>query len=251
MNPEELSFSDVLQGPPVELQEIENEISRPLLRIDAPLDEQSQSLIADAVMRRSCNPLQIHLRLKQGFNSDATLTRRELQDLSSLFFSNDANANTKCKPLAHKLAKFYVRIANIRARIIEDQQQQQQQQQQHQQQQQQQQQQQPGTMDPKLQRAYDTQKENMRNKQRENQAHISRIMRTIMLDPDSQDRCIHPELKEADLDALEQQVQDILESGCATHELRCIKIMEAAMEQQKYDALIAELNALNEMLGLQ
>jgi hypothetical protein len=27
--------------------------------------------------------------------------------------------------------------------------------------------------------------------------------------------------------------------------------MEAAMEQQKYDALIAELNALNEMLGLQ
>jgi hypothetical protein len=245
MNPE-LSFSDVLQGPPVELQEIENEISRPLLRIDAPLDAQSQtdiqSLIADAVMRRSCNPLQIHLRLKQGFNSDATLTRRELQDLSSLFFSNDANANdnanTKCKPLAHKLAKFYVRIANIRARIIEEQQQQQQQQH-------------PGTMDPKLQRAYDTQKENMRNKQRENQAHISRIMRTIMLDPDSQDRCIHPELKEADLDALEQQVQDILESGCATHELRCIKIMEAAMEQQKYDALIAELNALNEMLGLQ
>ena len=70
-----------------------------------------------------------------------------------------------------------------------------------------------------------------------------------MLEPDSEDRCIHPELKEADLAALELQVQDILEGGCATNELRCIKIMEAALEQQKYDALIAELNALDEMLG--
>ena len=243
MNPE-LSFSDMLQGPPVELHEIEKEISRPLLRMDAPLDAQSQTdiqrLIVEALMRRSCNPVQIHLRLKQGFNPDATLTRRELQELSSLFFSQASNA--KCKPMASELAKFYVRIANIRARIIEEQQQQRQQQQY-------QEQSEAAMMDGKLQRAYAAQKENMRIKQKEKQAQLSRIMRTIVSEPDSEDRCIHPELKEADLDALELQVQDILEGGCATHELRCIKMMEAALEQQKYDALIAELNALNEMLG--
>ena len=239
----ELSFSDVVQGPPVELHEFEKEISRPLLRIDAPLDAQQsqndvQTLIVEALMRRSCNPVQMHLRLKQGFNPDATLTRRELQDLSSLFFSQASIA--KCKPMASELAHFYVRIANIRARIIEEQQQQQQQQQQ---------QSEAAMMNGNLQRAYVAQKETMRIKQRENQAQFSRIMRTIMLEPDSEDRCIHPELKEADLAALELQVQDILEGGCATNELRCIKIMEAALEQQKYDALIAELNALDEMLG--
>ena len=240
MNPE-LSFSDVVQGPPVELHEFEKEISRPLLRIDAPLDAQQsqndvQTLIVEALMRRSCNPVQMHLRLKQGFNPDATLTRRELQELFS------QASNVKCKPMASELAHFYVRIANIRARIIEEQ---------RQQQQQQQQQSEAAMMDGngKLQRAYVAQKETMRIKQRENQAQFSRIMRTIMSEPDSEDRCIHPELKEADLAALELQVQDILEGGCATNELRCIKIMEAALEQQKYDALIAELNALDEMLG--
>jgi len=239
----ELSFSDVVQGPPVELHEFEKEISRPLLRIDAPLDAQQsqndvQTLIVEALMRRSCNPVQMHLRLKQGFNPDATLTRRELQDLSSLFFSQASIA--KCKPMASELAHFYVRIANIRARIIEEQQQQQQQQQQ---------QSEAAMMNGNLQRAYVAQKETMRIKQRENQAQFSRIMRIIMSEPDSEDRCIHPELKEADLAALELQVQDILEGGCATNELRCIKIMEAALEQQKYDAPIAGLNALDEMLG--
>ena len=118
---------------------------------------------------------------------------------------------------------------------------------QQQQPQQQQQQHEAVLMRSKLQHSYALQKKTMRDKQRENQEHFSRILQTIILDPDSENRRIHPEIKEEDLDALELQVQDILERGCAANELRCIKIMEAAIEQQKYDALIAELNALDEM----
>ena len=245
------AFSDVLQGRPVELQEFENEISRPLLLIHSPMDKQSQNdiqdIIVDAIMRRSCNPIQIHLRLKQGFNPDATLNRSELHKLSSLFFSHNENHRDKhnhkahCKTKARELANFYVRIANVRAHIMEEQR--------HQQQPQQPQPHEAVLMGSKLQHSYALQKENMRNKQRENQEHFSRIMRTIILDPDSENRCIHPEIKEEDLDALELQVQDLIERGCAANELRCIKIMEAAIEQQKYDALIAELNALDEMVG--
>lgn len=241
-------FSDVLQGRPVELQEFENEISRPLLLINSPMDKQSQNdiqdIIVDAIMRRSCNPIQIHLRLKQGFNPDATLNRNELHKMSSLFFYHNENDRNKhnhkahCKTKASELANFYVRIANLRVRIMEEQQQQpQQQQQQHE----------AVLMRSKLQHSYALQKKTMRDKQRENQEHFSRILQTIILDPDSENRRIHPEIKEEDLDALELQVQDILERGCAANELRCIKIMEAAIEQQKYDALIAELNALDEM----
>lgn len=254
-----LSFSDVLQGEPVELQELEKEISHPLLIIDSPMNQQSQAdieaLIVDALMRRSCNPIQIHLRLKQGFNPDATLHRSELNELSSLFFSHNNNAaetnnsvknkdshKEQCRAKARELAKFYVRIANIRARIMEEQQHQRQ----YQEQQKHREKDEAIIMDGKLQRAYATQKENMHNKQRENQEHFARIMRTIILNPDNENRCIHPEVKESDIDVLELQVQDIIESGCATNELRCMKIMEAAIEQQKYDALIAELNAMDE-----
>ena len=255
-----LSFSDVLQGQPVELQEFEKEISRPLLVIDSPMNERSQAdietIIVDALMRRSCNPIQIHLRVKQGFNPDATLHRNELDALSSLFFShNEAdtnslknkdnhkdNHNEQCRAKARELAKFYVRIANMRARIMEEQQQQRQ----YQEQQQHREKNEAVAMGGKLQRAYATQKENMHNKQRENQEHFARIMRTIILNPDSETPCIHPEVKESDIDVLELQVQDIIESGCATNELRCMKIMEAAIEQQKYDALMAELNAIDE-----
>lgn len=251
-------FSDILQGHPVELREFEREISKPLLTLECPLNESSQTdiqdIVVDALMRRSCNPIHIHLRLKHGFNPDATLTRSELQNLSSLFYSHIDNANgkdkdksqtkpnhkTNCKIQASKLAHFYVRIANIRARIMEEQTQQQHplqtQQPQH-------------IMDGRLQRVYSAQKETMQTKQREIQDHFAQIMRTIVLEPESENRCIHPEIKEADLDALELQVQDMVEGGCAANELRCIKIMEAAMEQQTYHALIAELNAINERWG--
>ena len=240
-----LLFADALQGRPVELDEFEKEISRPLLMMDLPMDEKMQTdvedIIAEALMRRSCNPIHIHLRLKQGFNADATLTRRELNDISTMMFSDKAN---QCMIRARELAHFYVRIATLRARIKQEQEQEQEQEQTTQSGS-------PQTMCPmngRLQRAYAQQTENMRNKQRENQEHFNRIRQTLVLNPDHDYRCIHPQLTSPDLDALELQVQNILECGCATHELRRIKIVEAAIEEQTCDALIAELNALDAQL---
>lgn len=239
------SFADALQGGPVELDVFEKEISRPLLMLNSSMDEKMQTdiedIIAEALMRRSCNPIHIHLRLKQGFNPDATLTRSELNDLSTRLFSDTPkNKANQCMPKARELAHFYVRIATLRARIMQEQATQSSQSGSHQ------------NMCPingRLQRAYAQQTENMHTKQRENRAHFERIMRTLVLNPDHDYRCIHPQLTSPDLDALELQVQDILECGCATHELRCIKIKEAAIEEQTCDALIAELNALDAQLN--
>jgi hypothetical protein len=246
-----ITFERVLRGPPVELSDFEKEISRPMLLLDAEVDADVEDIIADAIMRRSCNPVCIHLRLKEGFQPQSTLTRNELYELSSL----------PCNLKARELARFYARIANLRSHIMQEQAQQQQQpqgnlnqqqpqgnlnQQQPQgnlnQQQQQQQQQTPDML--RLQRAYATQMEIVKNKQRENQEHLDRIMRAIVLHPDQDYRCIHPQLTNAELDALELQLADIMERGCASNQLRCMKITEAIIEQQLYEALMAELDAL-------
>lgn len=227
----------VLQGPPVELTEFEKEISRPIMLLDAEMNVDVEHIIVEAIMRRSCNPICIHLRIKEGFQPHTTLTRNQLQELSSL----------QCEVKARELARFYARIANLQSRIMQEQARAQSQgpdqcpmpQTM------------PSTQDNlRLQRAYTTQIENMRNKQRENRDHLGRIMRALVSNPDHDPeyRCIHPKLTSAELDALELQVQDILECGCATHELRCIKIQEAAMEHRICDALIAELNALDAQL---
>lgn len=231
------SFAHVLQGPPVELDEFEKEISRPILMIADKSQTDIEDIIVEALMRRSCNPIRIHLRLKQGFNPDATLTQRELYALSMTDKPND----NQCMIRARELARFYTRIANLLARIMQEQEAQTQTQIQPQIQ--------PQIQDNlRLQQAYAIQMEIMHNKQRENQEHLTRIIRTLLLNPDHEHRRIHPKLTSAELDALELQVQDIQECGCATHELRCIKIAEAATEHQICDALIAELNALDAVL---
>ena len=84
----------------------------------------------------------------------------------------------------------------------------------------------------------------MQIKQRENQDQLARILRTIILDPESDHHCIHPDVTDSDLDTLEQQVQDIAERGCASNQLRCAKIREAAVEERLYNDLISELDAL-------
>ena len=224
-------FTRVLRGDPVELDEFEKEISRPIMLLDAEMNADVEDIIVEAIMRRSCNPICIHLRLKYGFQPQTTLTRNQLQELSSL----------PCKVKARELARFYARIANLRTRIMQEREGQC-----------------PGQMpqwilqtpdNPQLQHAYTTQMENMYNKQRENRDHLDRIMRALVLNPDHDQEyhCIHPKLTSAELDALELQVQDILECGCAAHELRCIKIQEAAMEHRICDALITELHALETM----
>lgn len=233
------SFAHVLQGDPVELDEFEKEISKPILMItNHELQKDIEDIVVDALMRRSYNPIRIHLRLKYGFNPDAVLTKNELYVLSNLMFDSKSNKDSKHKKeqQARDLASFYVRIANLWNRILQEQNEQEQNRCPH------------VAITGELQAEYATQMENMRNKQRENRKHFDRIMRTIILNPDQEYRIIHPNLTSADLDALELQVQDILECGCATHELRCIKIEEAAMEHKICDALIAEMNALDEMI---
>jgi isoleucyl-tRNA synthetase len=159
-------------------------------------------------------------------------TMDELRDMPS----DNANA-------ARNLARFYIRIANLRARILNELQQMQQAEQSEQSEQSEHSEH--SEHSEQLQRAYATELGNMRNKQRENREHFARIMQTIISDPESEQGRVHPDLTDAALDALELQVHDIMERGCTSNQLRCIKIREAAMEQRIYDALIAELNALN------
>jgi hypothetical protein len=223
------AFANVAQGGAVDLRTLETELSVPLLGMTQPVDAQTQSEIEDtivaALLQRSCNPIQMHLRLKKGFG--ATFAYDELNELP-------ASAND----VARELARFYVRIADLRARILQEMQMK------------------PsaltqnslqGQASARMQRAYTAQIENMHNKQRENQQQLARILQSIIANPDSDDRCIHATVTPADLDALDMQVQDIAERGCAANEMRCLKILEAAIEQQKYDALIAELHALEQM----
>ena len=202
----------------MDLREFETELG--LLDPDT-----NETIIVDALLRLNCNPIQMHMRLKKGFND--TMSMDELCDMPS----DNANA-------ALNLARFYIRIANLRARILNELQQMQQAEQSEQSDQSKQ-------SEDQLQRAYATELENMRNKQRENREHFARIMQTIISDPESEQGKVHPDLTDAALDALELQVHDIMERGCTSNQLRCIKIREAVMEQRICDALIAELNALN------
>jgi len=222
-------FVRVLQGGPDDLRALETEISVPLLmgthRMDAQTQADIEDLLVDAILRRNCNPIQMHLRLKKGFN--ATFAYDELNELP-----------TSAKEVARELARFYVRIADLRARILQEMQSE-------------------ADADAatkseaktgtkskaesRLQRAYTIQLETMQNKQRENKAQLDRMLRAIVSNPDSDARCINEAVTLEDLDALELQLQDVVERGCAANELRCLKIREAEIELKKYEALMAEL----------
>jgi hypothetical protein len=92
-----------------------------------------------------------------------------------------------------------------------------------------------------LRAAHAKNEESLCEKRNENQRELTRIMNALFLDASV--GSIHPALTEDDLPALETQAQHIAERGCATQELRRLKIMEAALEQQRLDELMAELNA--------
>ena len=221
------AFAHVLQGGPVELRALETEISVPLLLgthppMDAQIRVDIEDLLVDAILRRSGHPIQMHLRLRKGFN--ATFAYDELKQLP-----------TSAKDVARELARFYVRVADLRARILQEMQAQARAKAKTEAQT-------LPTAEARLQRAYATEIETMHNKQRENQAHLDRMLHAIIAHPDSDARCIHEAVTPEDLDALDLQLHDIVERGCAANELRCLKIMEAATELQKYEALMAELH---------
>ena len=187
-----------------------------------------EELIADALKRR-CNynngrkaALQMHLRLKNGANADTlAMTRCELAELAELVAAKGA-ANA----IAQRLANFYVRIAMLRARIeailrsssAAD----------------------PGNpvvqgngngkYEQQLLAAYAKNEESLREKRHQNQRELDRIMRAL------------GDITEADLPALETQVEHIAERGCIAQELRRVKIVEALLEQQRLDALLSQLH---------
>ena len=195
-----------------------------------------EDLSADALKRRCCHSnnrraaLHMHLRLKKG-DSQTTMTRHEMADLAEMVATKGApNAIVK------RLANFYVRIAMLRAQIEETRR----------------------SLDAcctdipiinmnnmnnanakHLRAAHAKNEESLCEKRNENQRELTRIMNALFLDASV--GSIHPALTEDDLPALETQAQHIAERGCATQELRRLKIMEAALEQQRLDELMAEL----------
>jgi len=207
-------------------------MSQPDLRLFAASAQDIEELIADALKRRCgnhCgNALHMQLRLKKGARPDTEpIARNELADLAEMVAAKGAT-----NAIMKRLANFYVRIAKLRARIDEVR---------------------SADADGRcgidiaaithensnikhLLAAHAKNEEGRLEKQNENQRELDRIARAI----------VHPDLTEDDLPALEMQVEHIAERGCTTHELRRIKMVEAAVEWQRYDELMAQLEQLEQ-----
>ena len=237
----ELNFlNSLMLGDPTDVAGFEKEISSQIANPSYMLVADArdvEDLIADALKRRCCHShgnndrrsaLHMHLRLKKG-DSPTTMTRHELADLAEMIATKGApNAIIK------RLANFYVRIANLRVHIDETRR----------------------SLDAccteipiinmnnanakHLRIAHAKNEESLCEKRNENQRELDRIINTLFLDASV--GSINPALTEDDLPALEMQVQHIAERGCATQELRRLKIIEAVLEQQRLDVLMDELN---------
>jgi len=218
-------------------KEISSQMANPLHMLVADARD-VEDLIADALKRRCCHSsnsrraaLHMHLRLKRG-DSQTTMTRHELADLAEMVATKGApNA------IVNRLANFYVRIANLRAQIEETRR----------------------SLNAcctdipiininnananakHLHAAHAKNEENLCEKRAQNQRELDRIMSALFLDASV--GSINPALTEDDLPALETQAQHIAERGCVTQELRRLKIVEAALEQQRLDELMAVLKS--------
>lgn len=229
------NFSNLVSNGPTDIPGFEKEISKQIASMSQMAESSNdiEELIVAALKRR-CNDrrtvLHAHLRLKNGANSEAcTMKWNELADLAEMVASKNA-----ANPTFKQLANFYMRIACLHNRI--------------------QQVRQPA-MNPALQLTemkgmYDTSnhrllasyaknEENLHEKHRQNHRELDQIMQRLFLESD-----IHPELTHADLPALEMQVEHIAERGCAVQELQRLKIMEALLEEDRFNKLMQELTAL-------
>ena len=226
------NLANLVSNGPTDLPGFEKEISNQIASMSQMFESSNdiEELIVAALKRR-CNDrrtvLHAHLRLKNGANSEAcTMKRNELADLAEMVASKHA-----ADPIFQQLADFYMRMARLRNRI--------------------QQVRQPA-MNPAMQLAehntsnrrllasYAKNEENLHEKHRQNHRELDQIMQRLFLE--SAD--IHPELTHADLPALEMQVEHIAERGCAVQELQRLKIMEALLEEDRFNKLMQELTAL-------
>lgn len=226
-------LNSLVLGDPTDLAGFEKEISNQIKNTSRMLVADArdvEDLIADALKRRCCHSnnrkaaLHMHLRLKKGAIVDTPMTRHEMADLAEMVATKGAPNS-----IVKRLANFYVRIAMLRAQIEEtrrschtdipivnmN-----------------------NTHAKHLRAAHVKNEESLCEKRAQNQRELDRIIGALFLES-----AIHPALTEDDLPALETQAQHIAERGCATQELRRLKIMEAALEQQRLDELMAELNA--------
>jgi hypothetical protein len=238
-----MDLSSLMLGAPTDLAGFEKELmamsmtgQMAVASMTAADARDIEELIADALKRR-CNynndrkaSLHMHLRLKNGANADTlAMTRCELAELAELVAAKGA-ANA----IAQRLANFYVRIAMLRARIEAAHR--------------------SSSADPgnpgnpgnpdvsgvsgvqgngkyvnQLLAAHAKNEESLREKRDQNQRELDRIMRAL------------GDITEADLPALETQVEHIAERGCIAQELRRVKIVEALLEQRRLDALLSQL----------
>ena len=230
------NLANLVSNGPTDLPGFEKEISNQIASMSQMFESSNdiEELIVAALKRR-CNDrrtvLHAHLRLKNGASSEAcTMKRNELADLAEMVASKNAS-----EPIFKQLANFYMRIACLRNRI--------------------QQVRQPAmnsAMNPAMQLAehntsnrrllasYAKNEENLHEKHRQNHRELDQIMQRLFLE--SAD--IHPELTHADLPALEMQVEHIAQRGCAVQELQRLKIMEALLEEDRFNVLMQELTAL-------
>ena len=223
------NLASLVSNSPTDIPGFEKEISNQIASM-SQMSESSNDIeeLIVAALKRRCNDrrtvLHAHLRLKNGANSEAcTMKRNELADLAEMVASKNA-----ANPIFQQLADFYMRIARLHNRI--------------------QQVRQPA-MNPAMQLAehntsnrrllasYAKNEENLHEKHRQNHRELDQIMQRLFLE--SAD--IHPELTHADLPALEMQVEHIAERGCAVHELQRLKIMEAILEEDRFNVLMTAL----------
>lgn len=224
-------FSSMLSDGPIDISGFEKEIGKQIASI-SQMTESAQDIeeLVVAALKRRCNDrktvMHAHLRLKNGIKSGAcAMTLNEVADLADAVASKGA-----VNAIFHRLANFYMRVASLQNRIehvrrcspvidiegVHN-----------------------DTSNPRLMRSYEKNQESLREKHHQNQRDLDRIMQTLFLNSE-----IHPELTENDLTALETQVEHIAERGCTVQELRRLKIMEALLEDDRFNALMKQLAAL-------
>jgi hypothetical protein len=201
--------------------EFERDMNALIIQKQHPVQDLKES-IASAVLSKcdKRSAIHMHLRLKHGANAGPhAMSRHELADLVEMMASDH--------DIAQRMANFYARIAVLRARIEalrsafvsvtttppesnHD----------------------PSKYETHLLAEYAKNEERMREKCAQHQRELDRIMQTLF-----QESAIHPDLTEDDLLALEAHVEHIAERGCAAQELRRLKIVEAVLEERRFNEL--------------
>jgi hypothetical protein len=211
------------------LHEFEQNITDKLFTLK---QKELKPLIETELMTHS-NPIQIHVRIKNGINSKAEIIQKELNSISNMYYLNDNSSlfETLFRSKCHELIVFYTRIVTLVKAINEYLKT-------------------VGENDDllfaekhithkKFKELYEMQKEKKMQKRENNEKVLNEILNHLLTSSMS---CIHPELNESSLASYEQRANDIFQRKETLETLRCVQIIEAAVEEQVYDELIKKLD---------